>query len=216
MSNPAVGEIFRTRPERPWGSTSLLYNVYRVFPGGKAAETWRWPPTPSSVEVKERVELYLYSPSGLSWLILGWPLPLYIYMHTLLHSAWRWLLRTETCRCIVLKKKINTVVSDYISSLYSITVFRNDMNRSNLQAWVNNDKIKFRQCLLSFCPQQCSFHFALYKYIYSTVILPDVYVGAKLGLSHRGKNIRWQCSRTGCWGRYLGLCGQFIDQIRNY
>jgi hypothetical protein len=29
-------------------------------------------PTPSSAEVKERVELYLYSPSGPSWPVLGW------------------------------------------------------------------------------------------------------------------------------------------------
>jgi hypothetical protein len=36
-SNPGGGEIFRTRPERPWGLLSLLYNGYRVFPGGKAA-----------------------------------------------------------------------------------------------------------------------------------------------------------------------------------
>jgi len=28
-------------------------------------------PPPSSAEVKGRVELYLYSPSGLSWLVLG-------------------------------------------------------------------------------------------------------------------------------------------------
>jgi len=39
----------------------------RVFPGGKVAGAWRWPPTPSSSEVKERVELYLYSPSRSSW-----------------------------------------------------------------------------------------------------------------------------------------------------
>jgi len=29
------GEIFRTCPDRPWGPPSLLYNGYRVFPGGK-------------------------------------------------------------------------------------------------------------------------------------------------------------------------------------
>jgi hypothetical protein len=32
------------------------------------------PPPPASAEVKERVELYLYSPSGPSWPILGWTL----------------------------------------------------------------------------------------------------------------------------------------------
>jgi len=29
-SNPGGGEIFRTRPDRPWGPPSLLYNRYRV------------------------------------------------------------------------------------------------------------------------------------------------------------------------------------------
>jgi hypothetical protein len=34
------GEYFRTRPDRSWDPPSLLYNEYRVFPGGKAAGTW--------------------------------------------------------------------------------------------------------------------------------------------------------------------------------
>jgi hypothetical protein len=34
-SNPSVGEIFCTFPDRPWSPPSLLYNGYRVFPGGK-------------------------------------------------------------------------------------------------------------------------------------------------------------------------------------
>ena len=34
-SNPGDGEIFRTCSDRPWGPPSLMYNGYRVFPGGK-------------------------------------------------------------------------------------------------------------------------------------------------------------------------------------
>ena len=35
------GEIFRTRPDRPWDPPRLLYNEYRVLPLGKAAVAWR-------------------------------------------------------------------------------------------------------------------------------------------------------------------------------
>ena len=42
---------------------SFLYNGYRVFPGGKVRPGRDADPSPpSSAEVKNRVELYLYSP----------------------------------------------------------------------------------------------------------------------------------------------------------
>jgi hypothetical protein len=62
-SNSNGGEIFRTSPDRPWGPPSHLYNGYHVFPGGKARPGRDADPSPpSSTEVKNRVELYLYSP----------------------------------------------------------------------------------------------------------------------------------------------------------
>jgi hypothetical protein len=57
------GEIFCTCPDRPWGPPSLLYNGYRVFPGGKLRPRRDADPShPSSAEVKNRVELYFHSP----------------------------------------------------------------------------------------------------------------------------------------------------------
>jgi len=48
------GKIFCTCPDRPWGSPSLLYNGYWVFPGGK-----EWPgcdadPSPPSSAVVKK------------------------------------------------------------------------------------------------------------------------------------------------------------------
>jgi hypothetical protein len=67
------GEIFRTRQDRPWGPPSLLYFECRdFFPGVKRPGRGVKHPPASSTEVKERVEQYLYSHSGLSWPVLGW------------------------------------------------------------------------------------------------------------------------------------------------
>jgi hypothetical protein len=64
-SNRGRGENFRTCPDRPWGPPSLLYNGFRVFPGGKERPGRDANPSPPSSAVgHERVELYLYSPCG--------------------------------------------------------------------------------------------------------------------------------------------------------
>jgi len=55
--HPDGEEIFRTCPDRPWSPPSLLYNGYRVFPGGK-----EWPgrdadpsPPSSTMVMKEYI-----------------------------------------------------------------------------------------------------------------------------------------------------------------
>ena len=69
-SNTGGGEIFRTCPEQPWGPTSLLCDEYRVhFSGVKRPGPGVDHPPSFSAEVKERLELYLYS-SGSSWPVI--------------------------------------------------------------------------------------------------------------------------------------------------
>ena len=67
---PVGGDIFRTYPDRPWA------NGYRVpFPEVRWSERGVYQPPPSSAEVKERVELYLYYPSEPPWPVRGETLP---------------------------------------------------------------------------------------------------------------------------------------------
>jgi hypothetical protein len=56
----------------PWDPPSRLYNGYRVsFPGAKRLGHGVKFPLPSSAEIKDRVEPYLYSLSGSSWPVPG-------------------------------------------------------------------------------------------------------------------------------------------------
>ena len=103
---PVGSEFIRNRPDRPWGPPSLLYNGYRVFPGGKAAGVWPWIPTSSSAEAEGRVELYICSSSGPSYPVLGRTSPVHLYLIILFQMSlciainWRWHQRMMFCYII--------------------------------------------------------------------------------------------------------------------
>jgi len=62
-----------TRPDRPWGPFSLLYNGHRVsFLGVKRPGCAVDHPPASSAKVKEKIELHLHYPPGPSWPFKGW------------------------------------------------------------------------------------------------------------------------------------------------
>jgi hypothetical protein len=87
-STPALG------PTQP-----PVQRVPGLFPRGKAAGAWCSPFVPSNVEVKERVQLYLYCSSGPSRPVLWRSLPLYITFF-LDHHQWTWS-RNQITRCAV-------------------------------------------------------------------------------------------------------------------
>jgi hypothetical protein len=68
-SNLGGGEIFHTRVVRSWGPPSLLYRV--TYPRIKRPRRGVQRLLQPCTEVKESVELYLYSPSVPSWPVLG-------------------------------------------------------------------------------------------------------------------------------------------------
>jgi hypothetical protein len=71
-SHPGRDEMFRNIP-RPafWSTHPPVLSVPRLYSGETAVCPWLWPPTPTSAEVKERVELNLYFLSGPSWPVIG-------------------------------------------------------------------------------------------------------------------------------------------------
>ena len=93
------GETFRTRLDRPWAHQGSHTMDTVFFHAGKMApERGATRQPPSSAEVKERVQLYLYALSGPSLPLLGRTLPLRssykflesyleIYLHSYVRNA---------------------------------------------------------------------------------------------------------------------------------
>jgi len=70
-SKLGVGEMSRTSPNRPWAHPSSHTMGTGPLPRVKRPGRGVDHPPPSSAKVKERAKLYLYSPSGPSWPVIG-------------------------------------------------------------------------------------------------------------------------------------------------
>ena len=105
-SNTSGGQIIRTGAKRhtktpaKWATGSLSLGVKRPGRGVNHQP-------PSSAEVKERVELYLYSPSGHSRPVLGWSLLLLLLMFPFQSLVLFWVIKTKftTCNLTQLKAR---------------------------------------------------------------------------------------------------------------
>jgi hypothetical protein len=80
-------------PSRPAPGPTKPPVLPGLFLGVKRPERGVDHPSPSSTEVKESVDIYLYSPSGLPWSVLGRPLPCRVSVTA------RWRSVRLRCRC---------------------------------------------------------------------------------------------------------------------
>jgi len=69
--NTGGGEVFAHVQNGPGAHTPSCTIGAGSFPRAKRPELCVDHPSPSSAEVEERVEVYLYAPSGPSWLVTG-------------------------------------------------------------------------------------------------------------------------------------------------
>jgi hypothetical protein len=93
-----AGARFFTLVQTGPGAQPASYTIDTgSFPG--VIQPRRWPPNPSEVEVKRSVELYIYSPSGLSYPLLEWTL-FYLYLYLYFSIIWRVLRRHFTLQTL--------------------------------------------------------------------------------------------------------------------
>ena len=79
--HPSIPTLGPTQPPVQW--------VPGLSPGVKRPGRRADNPPPSNCRGQERIELYLYSPSGPSWPVMGAPLPLPLHINSQYITTWR-------------------------------------------------------------------------------------------------------------------------------
>jgi len=96
------------------------------FPGVKLPGRGVDHPPTSSTEVKERVELYLYSPSEPSWPVLGWTLPVPVLLQWRLPNTGRYEQPAAVQNgCVAVRRQVSCTL-DCLNTLVSLTAIRFD------------------------------------------------------------------------------------------
>jgi hypothetical protein len=88
----------------------------------------------SSSEVKGKVYLYLYSPSGPSWFVLGWNLPIFFYLSKTAVSHLTTILDVFTRRQIL---ELNNKIQNYV--LKKTTIHTAQSNEDPSATWLVSD-----------------------------------------------------------------------------
>ena len=121
LDGPGIESLWGARFSAPIQTGSEAHPAsYTVgtgsFQGVKRPARGVHHPPVSSAEVKERVELYLYSPSGPLWPVLGWVIVFYIYHHNRVQEG----LGLIPVPCILKMKLVppSLLRSSYVSSSF--------------------------------------------------------------------------------------------------
>jgi hypothetical protein len=68
--NPGRDALFPINSYRPWDKSSLIHNMYGIIPDGKKRSRGTDHPPTYSVELQERLALYVYSTSRTSLAVI--------------------------------------------------------------------------------------------------------------------------------------------------
>jgi hypothetical protein len=142
------------------------------FPGGKAAGAWGWQPTPSSAEVKEIVELYLYSPlgfCGLFWCDLN----LYFFNIKQLYNFK--VLFVLLSRHITSKRCIIRIIITqcHLQEVYYSYYYHAVSSPSGLLFVLLSRSVTSKRCIICIIITQCHLQAVYYSYYYHAVSPPS-------------------------------------------
>ena len=156
-SRPVLGP---TQPPVQW--------IPILFPWGKATGAWRWPLTPSRAEVKERIEIYLYSSS---WPILEWHLPLSLILwYCSARLKWAYNYNFDLCGCYSLPFFFIYFFALNYCYLTRISLFRRQNTQFIIQELYFNIYKKPTSCNFAVCLLVTAMILYMFRTLFASIL----------------------------------------------